>query len=190
MHRICIILKQKPDTRLDSFCELIRNSEDARKSLRILKERFNDYIFNDAIRRMAGLPDYYQINKQLIDDAMESNIDKPGVIGINETPVPIQYINELAKSLPQLPFNCSRSLRETENELLEQNLRLMLFYNNCMRFWKESDGLNHGKKKVIEAISQNIKEIVLKLPPSKMIDLQLSNSHEIASFDIVANSIT
>jgi hypothetical protein len=67
-----------------------------------------------------------------------------------------------------------RALSNDADTLREQNLRLMLFYTNCLRQWKGSD-LTKARKKILDAIRRNITVLTLELSPAKLV-----KRHELA----------
>jgi hypothetical protein len=67
-----------------------------------------------------------------------------------------------------------RPLDETPDTLREQNLRLMLFYSNCLKYWKGSD-MTAARRKIMDTIRQNITTVTLGLTPGKLV-----KRHELA----------
>ncbi|KAH0791158.1 bromodomain-containing protein 7 isoform X2 [Histomonas meleagridis] len=155
--------------RFKSLCSAISNSADIRSSLHTIQERFGSLVLEDALRRLGGLSEAFQIDKALLESAMSSTADNRQFIGIDEVPVPYDYLVNLARELPDIPLDSVRSYKDIENDLLEQNLRLMLFYNNCMKHWGSE--LSEAKKEVMKNIRQNIVKIVKEMPPSKVFAL-------------------
>lgn len=179
-----------PDARFGAFCALVAGAADLQSGLRALRARFGDAILDDAVRRCAGLSAEQPIDRDALDAALSADAERSGAVGVCEAPVAIECVEALARELPELPFGCARALRAPEDDLLERNLRLELFYNNCMRHWHDTDGVSWAKQKVLRAVQENVAEIAERMPPSKMIDIQLANSHEKSTFDVVIRSIS
>ena len=163
------------DARFEVACNLISSNEALRGKLKLLRERFPQFILDDAVRKIAGLDEYYGVDAQAVADAMESTADTPGVVGVGRAPIEADAIKELANACPDLPLRFVAGVEEERNELHQQNLRLMLFYNNCMKYWRRSE-LSPAKAKVMEAIKRNVTKIALEMTPATLVKEQYSRS--------------
>lgn len=179
--------------RFDTFCDLVRETPRLQKHLTILKNSYPQYILNDAVRQISGVSSSFTIQEDVVNSAINNErpqidvddvdaiidsermqIQKPGSIGVGEAPVPINFLQELSESIPELPLEAIRSHFSTENELSEQNLRLMLFYINTMQYWR-GDDLLKAKKKMMDKIKENITKLTMEIPPNKIVKTQAFN---------------
>jgi hypothetical protein len=156
------------ELRFTAGCQLIRRSAKVRAELNRLRERFPQFIVEDAVRRLSGLHASFPIDFDEVESALASEIDEPGAVAIGEAPCGKAELSALARSCPQLPLGSATLLNDDEDVQAQRNLRLMLFYNNSLKYWKGAD-LAAGKNAVMEAITKNITALAMRLPPKKII---------------------
>ncbi|KAK8882503.1 Bromodomain containing protein 7 [Tritrichomonas musculus] len=176
--------------RFDTFCDIIRETPDLQKHLKLLKENYPQYIINDAVRQFSGINASFPIPDETVNSAINNDktsididevdalidgerqqVQKPGSIGVGEAPVPINFMHELSASIPELPLEVIRPHLSGDNDLLEQNLRLMLFYINTMQYWKGADLLK-AKQTMLEKIKDNITKLIMEIPPNRILKTQ------------------
>ncbi|OHT17677.1 Bromodomain containing protein [Tritrichomonas foetus] len=172
--------------RFDSFCDILRQTPKLQNKLKTLKDRY-PHVINDAVRQIAGIDETFTINESMVNAAINAEITnpKPGAIAIGEAPVPDNYIDQLSASMPELPLDSIRPHVASVDELREQNLRLMLFYNNSLQHWKGAD-LVHGKQKVMDKIKENITKITMSVPPSTLVKTHEHNILQHIIYSIAA----
>lgn len=156
------------EAKFEAACEIIARSAKLRRSLKILDDRFPQYVLADAVRELAGVSRTYACNMGLIRVAMESTDDSANCIGIGMAPIDSDSLRMLASSCPALPLDCMRRTDDDADTLKDQNLRLMTFYNNCLRHWRKGN-FNAGKRKIMDAVTHNITKIVMDMKPSVVI---------------------
>jgi hypothetical protein len=156
------------DVRFGVACEIIRRSARIRNDINKLRGRFPQFIVEDAVRRLGGLHASFLVRFDEVEEALASEIDEPGMEGMGEAPCGMSELNALARSCPDLPLGAATLLNDDEDTLAQRNLRLMLFYNNSLRFWKGSD-VAVAKEKVMDAITKNITGLAMRLTPKKII---------------------
>jgi hypothetical protein len=155
--------------RFDAFCDLVRRAPALRRSLRMLRERFPPFVLDDAACRIAGIAEGSEIDRVRLDDAIDNpDDDSPGGIGLAEVGIGIGSLNALAAACPGLPLAGMRELDDADGTLQEQNLRLMLFYGNCLQHWRGGD-LNPARRAILDTIRKNITQVALNLTPAKLV---------------------
>ena len=156
--------------RLDSLCDVIRITPHLQNDLKLLKDSFPNYVLVDALKHIAGVDSGFDSNSLDIDSVLQEQTKEPkeGSLGVSVAPVPNNFLDELAKQMPELPLECIRPNSSSVDDLKAQNLRLMLFYYNSLQYWRGSD-LNHGKTKILDTINQNITKITMGITPGTLI---------------------
>ena len=152
------------DKRFEVACDLIGSSNAMRKKLKLLKDNFPPFILEDAVKKISGVDKSYDVNMEAVDAALARETDFAGGIAVGEAPIGIEALEALANECPELPLALARAVEGEKSEVHEGNLRLMLFYNNCLKFWRRS-GFNTAKRKVIATIKNNIVKIAKQLRP-------------------------
>ena len=165
--------------------EVIASNEKIRGNLKLLRDRFPQFIVDDAVRRLSGVDDSFVVDASAVAEALESQVDIPGIVGVGRAPIEISALNELAAACPDLPLALAKGVNDAKSDIRQQNLRLLLFYNNCMKFWKKSE-LNPAKKKVMEAIRRNIAQMAREMTPATLVKASETYSRHVISHIITS----
>jgi bromodomain-containing protein 7/9 len=88
------------EARLESVYDLVAQSGHIRDSLNLLKDRFSDFIVEDAVRTLAGVDASCDVDMQSVGEALQSGQDLQDGLGIGEAV--IQY-----DAVHALKMNCS-----------------------------------------------------------------------------------
>jgi hypothetical protein len=166
------------DARFEAVCDLVRTTPEIRRGLNLLKERFPRFVLDDAVCRLGGIDPSYEpdeSHESMIGAALASAEDGgDGAVAIGEADAPVIAFDYLDQHCPGLPLQTVRPLVEAPDSPREQNLRLMLFYTNCLRHWKGSD-LTGARRKIMDTIRENITKLTRALTPGKLV-----KRHELA----------
>jgi hypothetical protein len=165
---------QVTQERFHAVCDLIRNSAEIRMGLNLLKDRFPRFVLDDAVCRLGEIHPSFALDRSEVDAALASVEDHPGALAVGVACAPSDGLDLLWQTCPELPLQSMRPIDDTPDTFREQNLRLMLFYANFLKYWKGSE-MTAAKKRIMDTIRQNITMVTLGLAPK-----QLVKRHELA----------
>lgn len=144
--------------------EMISNSARARNRLLLLRNQFTARVVHEAFREMVGVHPSCEIDEHALEHALSQDGDTMDGLAVGSSPIGIDSIHALGEACPGLALECAKEISPERDHLRERNLRLMLFYNNCMKHWVRTD-LEPAKQRAKETIRQNITKIALQLRP-------------------------
>jgi hypothetical protein len=153
---------------MESAYDLIAQSARVRDSLILLKDRFPNFVVEDAVRTLAGVDGSCEVSMRHVDEALQSVFNTQDAVAVGEAAIDLVAMHSLRKSCPELGLDSLKALSETRDPLVQENLRLMMFYNNVLQFWKGSD-LSLCKRKILDSIKKNITKLAMRMQPGRVI---------------------
>ncbi|EAY02943.1 Bromodomain containing protein [Trichomonas vaginalis G3] len=161
------VLKIGESARFSVFVDTVKQNKQLRLNLQSLLNKFSRDVMNDAIRSMANLSDTYEIDAAAIDEALASTLELNNLkeIDIVDAPTDEYSLRALANQIPNLSITNFKQSAETIQDPAISSLKLLLFYQNTMRFWPDAS-LDNAKRTIVKTLTSDITNHVITMKPS------------------------
>lgn len=161
------VLKVGENSRFNVFIEILKTNKQLRANLTSLKEKFSVAVMHDAIRSMANLSDAFEIQEAAVDEALASTQEGNENVDVNivDAPTDEYSLRALSNQLPNVSLQNFQQSPDSVQDPAISSLKLLLFYQNTMRFWPEAS-LDNAKRSLIKTLTQDITNHAITMKPS------------------------